>query len=378
MGGGSKLPQSALLARPELASILQYHILPGLYTGGEQGERRRMGGGQGDVLLRGGCCCGSVRRRRSGRLCDVALALKPSVLPCPALFLTSIPQTHHNTTNTTTPPPPPTKTNKTAYLRNNTPVYSAKGVEVVPFVDGCQTGGKILLHDSCIDKPTPDSFTCAEQKAFDKCSFPFMSSALSAQWQGGFCQRTCQRCSCAPDSGAGCAAVTLLDAPASNGVVHAVSRVLFPPPLFTKEAAIAEAAAYNASVGAGGALPGAAAAAPGALPGALPGAAPGALPTVAAAPPAAAEPASLAPTDAAAGAPAAAAAPAAPASPAAPAAPAAGESPAPAPAADAAAPASSPAAAEATPAAAPAPAGADAANATPQQQQVGRRRRMML
>lgn len=51
MGGGSKLPQSALLARPELASILQYHILPGLYTGGEQGERRRMGGD------RGMCCC---------------------------------------------------------------------------------------------------------------------------------------------------------------------------------------------------------------------------------------------------------------------------------------------------------------------------------
>ena len=56
MGGGSKLPQSALLARPELASILQYHILPGLYTGGEQGERRRMGG-EDAAVRRGGCRC---------------------------------------------------------------------------------------------------------------------------------------------------------------------------------------------------------------------------------------------------------------------------------------------------------------------------------
>lgn len=46
-----------------------------------------------------------------------------------------------------------------------------------------------------------------EQVAFDKCYFPFMTSALAAQWQGGFCQRTCQRCSCAPDSGIQCAEV---------------------------------------------------------------------------------------------------------------------------------------------------------------------------
>jgi len=37
MGGGSKLPESALLARPELVSILQYHVLPGLYTSSELG-----------------------------------------------------------------------------------------------------------------------------------------------------------------------------------------------------------------------------------------------------------------------------------------------------------------------------------------------------
>jgi hypothetical protein len=40
------------------------------------------------------------------------------------------------------------------FLRNNTAIYTAKGVEVVPIVDGCQTEGKIAFHDSCVDKPT--------------------------------------------------------------------------------------------------------------------------------------------------------------------------------------------------------------------------------
>ena len=140
-----------------------------------------------------------------------------------------------------------------AFMRNNTPVYTAKGVEVVPIVDGCQTEGRLMLHDSCIgacrvlcalrcvcavpfaraavavaaaankkhtpahpqrqtrdaDKPTPDEYDCVGQKAFSKCDFPFMTSALAAQWGGGFCQRTCLRCSCAPDSGVQCASVSL-------------------------------------------------------------------------------------------------------------------------------------------------------------------------
>lgn len=91
---------------------------------------------------------------------------------------------------------------------NNTPVFTAKGVEVVPFIDGCMTNGQIMFHDSCIDKPTPDNYTCTEQRTFQKCDFPFMTSALAAQWQGGFCQHTCQRCSCAPDSGIVCATVS--------------------------------------------------------------------------------------------------------------------------------------------------------------------------
>jgi hypothetical protein len=60
------------------------------------------------------------------------------------------------------------------YLRNNTPIFTAQGVEVVPFADGCMTEGKLMLHDSCIDKPTADNYTCEEQRSFGKCDFPFM------------------------------------------------------------------------------------------------------------------------------------------------------------------------------------------------------------
>jgi hypothetical protein len=51
------------------------------------------------------------------------------------------------------------------YLRNNTPVFTAKGVEVVPYTDGCMTEGKLMLHDSCIDKPTGDNYTCTGESA---------------------------------------------------------------------------------------------------------------------------------------------------------------------------------------------------------------------
>jgi hypothetical protein len=44
MGGGNKLPESALLARPELRDILQYHVLPGMYTSGARAGRARVAG----------------------------------------------------------------------------------------------------------------------------------------------------------------------------------------------------------------------------------------------------------------------------------------------------------------------------------------------
>jgi hypothetical protein len=110
------------------------------------------------------------------------------------------------------------------------------------------TEGKINFHDSCVDKPTGDNFTCVEQRNFGKCDFPFIVSPLAAQWQGGFCQRTCQRCDCSPGSGVACSVAPSVDVDASNGVIHSISRVLFPPPVFTKEQAIRDAIAYNESV----------------------------------------------------------------------------------------------------------------------------------
>lgn len=75
-----------------------------------------------------------------------------------------------------------------------------------------------------------------------------LQSSLAAQWQGGFCQRTCQRCDCSPGSGIVCSMVQSPDIMATNGVIHGISRVLFPPPIFTKEQAIQQAIAYNESL----------------------------------------------------------------------------------------------------------------------------------
>lgn len=93
------------------------------------------------------------------------------------------------------------------YLKNNTAIVTAKTTEVVPFTDGAMTEGKIMIHDSCVDKPTSGGISCMEQAGFGKCYDPFMTSSLGAQWQGGFCQRTCERCTCNPNEGSFCAEV---------------------------------------------------------------------------------------------------------------------------------------------------------------------------
>ena len=62
---------------------------------------------------------------------------------------------------------------------------SSPSQEVTSFIDPCMTDGQVELHDSCIDKPTPDNYTCAEQALFDKCYWPFMTSALAAQVRQG-------------------------------------------------------------------------------------------------------------------------------------------------------------------------------------------------
>ncbi len=69
-------------------------------------------------------------------------------------------------------PMPPSLPLSSGDLYNNTPIFTAMGVTVTPFNDPCMLEGSIALHDSCVDKPTPDSFTCEEQKFFNKCYFP--------------------------------------------------------------------------------------------------------------------------------------------------------------------------------------------------------------
>ncbi len=187
LGGGRRLPKERLFELPELPQILLYHILPGRFLTGARAQVRRE-----HVLPRS--------------LWPVSVCA-PARLPAPLSCLIGA-----------------------GDLYNNTPIYTAQGVDVTPFTDPCMMdddsrAGKIMLHDGCVDKPTPDNFTCEvraphadrvllraapawpgtgchgpcclpprtclqEQVLYAKCSFPFMTSALAAQWQGGFCQRT--------------------------------------------------------------------------------------------------------------------------------------------------------------------------------------------
>ena len=50
--------------------------------------------------------------------------------------------------------PTPTSPHPEAMF-NNTPVYTAMGVVFTPFNDPCMTEGRMMLHDNCVDKPTP-------------------------------------------------------------------------------------------------------------------------------------------------------------------------------------------------------------------------------
>ena len=52
----------------------------------------------------------------------------------------------------------------TENLFNNTIVFTAMGVPVTPFNDPCMTEGAMMIHDNCVDKTTPDNFTCYEQQ----------------------------------------------------------------------------------------------------------------------------------------------------------------------------------------------------------------------
>lgn len=54
---------------------------------------------------------------------------------------------------------------------------------------------QIQLDDACVDRPTPDGFTCKDQRDFGACLQPFMTNP-APDWPAGYCQKTCQRCTC--------------------------------------------------------------------------------------------------------------------------------------------------------------------------------------
>lgn len=55
---------------------------------------------------------------------------------------------------------PPARPARAGNMFNNTPIWTSKAVGVTPFTDACMTEGRVMLHDGCVDKPTPDTFTC--------------------------------------------------------------------------------------------------------------------------------------------------------------------------------------------------------------------------
>ncbi|GMH33014.1 hypothetical protein BSKO_00848 [Bryopsis sp. KO-2023] len=117
------------------------------------------------------------------------------------------------------------------FFQTGRPIFTARASEVVPLMEGRMAEGKVFLSDRCVDKPTPGKYTCRQQKDFNKCGERFMKDALGAGWVGGFCERTCGRCECDSDS---CAEVVQLDIVSSNGIVHSLNRLLFPPPVFSE------------------------------------------------------------------------------------------------------------------------------------------------
>ncbi|CAG9464727.1 unnamed protein product [Pedinophyceae sp. YPF-701] len=127
-----------------------------------------------------------------------------------------------------------------SFLVNATAYQTAAVADVYVVEDPTRDNG-LLVNDACTDVPTPDPFTCKEQAQFGSCFEPWMV-APAPGWQAGYCQASCDRCQCR-EGGASCAQVLLSDLTASNGVVHAISRLMFPPPVFEEAPEVALAAA---------------------------------------------------------------------------------------------------------------------------------------
>eukprot|EP01024_Parvocaulis_polyphysoides_P039031 TRINITY_DN3524_c0_g4_i2.p1 TRINITY_DN3524_c0_g4~~TRINITY_DN3524_c0_g4_i2.p1 ORF type:complete len:220 (-),score=29.08 TRINITY_DN3524_c0_g4_i2:653-1246(-) len=122
----------------------------------------------------------------------------------------------------------------TQTMYNNTDITSSLGPTLLITKDASQTEGFVGLNDACVDKPT-QSFSCQRQYQFGKCFDPYMVSIPESGWRGGFCQKTCQRCTCREQDGGVCSKIVIPDLMARNGVVHGIDRLLFPPPIFSDE-----------------------------------------------------------------------------------------------------------------------------------------------
>eukprot|EP01025_Chloroclados_australasicus_P000844 TRINITY_DN10300_c1_g1_i1.p1 TRINITY_DN10300_c1_g1~~TRINITY_DN10300_c1_g1_i1.p1 ORF type:complete len:947 (-),score=123.54 TRINITY_DN10300_c1_g1_i1:381-3221(-) len=111
---------------------------------------------------------------------------------------------------------------------NYTELNTIQGSPVVVIMD--EEDGTFKIHDSCVDVPTRGGHTCEYEYRWGKCFDKFMLNSGGSGWRGGYCQKTCQRCTCSKNSDWPCSAILHPDVVsiADNFVVHGIHRVLFP------------------------------------------------------------------------------------------------------------------------------------------------------
>ena len=79
-----------------------------------------------------------------------------------------------------------------------------------------------MVHDDCVDRPSPDNFGCEMQAEWKKCNEDWVQDeGLFSGRTLGYCERSCGRCTCAEGD---CGRADVYDIPASNGKT-------FPSPL---------------------------------------------------------------------------------------------------------------------------------------------------
>mmetsp|Transcript_6883 Transcript_6883/g.17601 ORF Transcript_6883/g.17601 Transcript_6883/m.17601 type:complete len:262 (+) Transcript_6883:841-1626(+) len=112
--------------------------------------------------------------------------------------------------------------------KNSTGLMSMKDGSEVSVFHGPE--GELLVHDDCVDSPSPDDYGCTMQAEWNKCSEDWVQDeGLFSGRDLGYCERSCKRCSC---NGGQCGTADIYDIPAANGVLHVIDKVLYPAPVF--------------------------------------------------------------------------------------------------------------------------------------------------